>query len=131
MKGVEYVRQKGGAFSVNLLKLRQVLHLVLHHHWHNADVHTVLSSSSTNAPHSVSVQTDITLEEVDKLEVTNNSRAKNNVRTTVNFRACRQSNTCILGHYVQSNSFNTQILTKKILQLHLNNDGQSVTPLHV
>ena len=38
---------------------------------HNADVHTVLSSSSTNAPHSVSVQTDLTLEEVDKLEVTN------------------------------------------------------------
>ena len=38
---------------------------------HDADVHTVLSSSSTNAPHSVSVQTDLTLEEVDKLEVTN------------------------------------------------------------
>ena len=38
---------------------------------HDADVHTVLSSSSTNAPHSVSVQTDLTLEEVGKLEVTN------------------------------------------------------------
>ena len=42
-----------------------------------------------------------------------------------------QSNPCILSHYVQSNHYNTQTLTTKILHLHLNNDGQSITPLHV